>query len=139
VRAAYDFKVDRDRNAPAIGVFRERPLALFRLRKPHPILLASLSFNLSVEYSACMLPGRDGAGPGDVPKYPRSANNRRDAQTADDAARGEAEMNFDLTDDQPKLQSTVSDFAPVAEALDRDGIFPTELRTFNRGPGASPG
>lgn len=48
-------------------------------------------------------------------------------------------MNFDLTDDQPKLQSTVSDFAPVAEALDRDGIFPTELRTFNRGPGASPG
>jgi alkylation response protein AidB-like acyl-CoA dehydrogenase len=41
-------------------------------------------------------------------------------------------MNFDLTDDQRKLQATVSDFAqsevaPVAEALDRDGVFPTEL------------
>jgi short-chain 2-methylacyl-CoA dehydrogenase len=41
-------------------------------------------------------------------------------------------MNFDLTDDQRKLQSTVADFArsevaPIAEALDRNGIFPTEL------------
>jgi short-chain 2-methylacyl-CoA dehydrogenase len=41
-------------------------------------------------------------------------------------------MNFDLTDDQRKLQATVSDFAqsevaPVAETLDRDGVFPTEL------------
>src|SRR5215831_17012625 len=41
-------------------------------------------------------------------------------------------MNFDLTDDQRKLQATVADFAqsevaPVAEALDRDGVFPTEL------------
>jgi alkylation response protein AidB-like acyl-CoA dehydrogenase len=41
-------------------------------------------------------------------------------------------MNFDLTDDQRKLQATVADFAqsevaPVAEALDHDGVFPTEL------------
>ena len=41
-------------------------------------------------------------------------------------------MNFDLTEDQRKLQATVADFAqsevaPVAEALDRDGVFPTEL------------
>lgn len=41
-------------------------------------------------------------------------------------------MNFDLTDDQRKLQATVAEFAqaevaPVAEALDRDGVFPTEL------------
>jgi alkylation response protein AidB-like acyl-CoA dehydrogenase len=41
-------------------------------------------------------------------------------------------MNFDLTDDQRKLQATVADFAqsevaPVTEALDRDGGFPTEL------------
>lgn len=41
-------------------------------------------------------------------------------------------MNFDLTDDQRKLQSTVSEFAQgevasVAEKLDRDATFPTEL------------
>ena len=41
-------------------------------------------------------------------------------------------MNFDLNEDQRKLQATVADFAqsevaPVAEALDRDGVFPTEL------------
>jgi alkylation response protein AidB-like acyl-CoA dehydrogenase len=41
-------------------------------------------------------------------------------------------MNFDLTDDQRKLQSMIADFAqrevaPVAEALDRDAVFPTEL------------
>ena len=41
-------------------------------------------------------------------------------------------MNFDLTDDQRKLQATVADFAqsevaPVADALDHDGVFPTEL------------
>ena len=45
---------------------------------------------------------------------------------------GDAGMNFDLTEDQRKLQATVADFAqsevaPVAEALDRDGVFPTEL------------
>jgi len=41
-------------------------------------------------------------------------------------------MDFDLTDDQRKLQSTVCEFAqsevaPVAEKLDRDATFPTEL------------
>ena len=41
-------------------------------------------------------------------------------------------MDFDLTADQRKLQSTVSEFAqnevaPVAEKLDRDATFPTEL------------
>ena len=41
-------------------------------------------------------------------------------------------MNFLLSDDQRKLQSTVEDFArkriaPVAEALDREGKFPTAL------------
>ena len=45
---------------------------------------------------------------------------------------GDAGMNFDLTEDQRKLRATVADFAqsevaPVAEALDRDGVFPTEL------------
>lgn len=41
-------------------------------------------------------------------------------------------MNFDLSDDQRKLQAQVREFAeaeiaPVAEQLDRDGVFPTEL------------
>ncbi len=41
-------------------------------------------------------------------------------------------MNFDLTDDQRKLQATVADFAqkevaPIAERLDREARFPTEL------------
>ena len=41
-------------------------------------------------------------------------------------------MNFLLTDDQKKLQATVEEFArervaPVAEKLDRDATFPTEL------------
>lgn len=41
-------------------------------------------------------------------------------------------MNFDLTPDQLQLQSKVQDFAqakvaPVAEQLDREGRFPTEL------------
>ena len=41
-------------------------------------------------------------------------------------------MNFLLTDDQKNLQSTVEAFAqekiaPVAEKLDRDGVFPTSL------------
>jgi short/branched chain acyl-CoA dehydrogenase len=41
-------------------------------------------------------------------------------------------MNFLLTDDQIKLQSTIEEFAneriaPVAEKLDRDGVFPTSL------------
>jgi alkylation response protein AidB-like acyl-CoA dehydrogenase len=41
-------------------------------------------------------------------------------------------MNFDLSADQEQLQARVRDFAqseiaPVAEKLDRDGIFPTEL------------
>lgn len=41
-------------------------------------------------------------------------------------------MNFDLTDDQKKLQATVAEFAlnevaPVAERLDREGQFPTGL------------
>lgn len=41
-------------------------------------------------------------------------------------------MNFDLTPDQQQLQARVRDFAqaevaPVAEALDRDGVFPTAL------------
>lgn len=41
-------------------------------------------------------------------------------------------MNFDLTPDQVQLQSKVHDFAqakvaPVAEQLDREGRFPTEL------------
>jgi alkylation response protein AidB-like acyl-CoA dehydrogenase len=41
-------------------------------------------------------------------------------------------MNFDLTPDQRQLQARVRDFAqaevaPIAERLDRDGIFPTAL------------
>ena len=41
-------------------------------------------------------------------------------------------MNFDLTPDQEQLQTRVRDFAqaevaPIAEKLDRDGKFPTEL------------
>ena len=41
-------------------------------------------------------------------------------------------MDFDLTEDQKKLQATVAEFAdeevaPVAEKLDREGQFPTEL------------
>jgi short/branched chain acyl-CoA dehydrogenase len=41
-------------------------------------------------------------------------------------------MNFDLTPDQEQLQARVRDFAqaevaPVAEKLDRDGVFPTAL------------
>jgi short-chain 2-methylacyl-CoA dehydrogenase len=41
-------------------------------------------------------------------------------------------MNFDLTDDQEKLRATVSEFTekevvPVAEKLDQEGRFPTEL------------
>lgn len=41
-------------------------------------------------------------------------------------------MNFDLTSDQEQLQARVRDFAqgevaPVAEKLDREGQFPTEL------------
>jgi alkylation response protein AidB-like acyl-CoA dehydrogenase len=41
-------------------------------------------------------------------------------------------VNFLLTDDQKKLQATVEEFAreriaPVAETLDRDGVFPTAL------------
>jgi len=41
-------------------------------------------------------------------------------------------MNFDLTPDQESLQARVREFAqgevaPVAEKLDRDGEFPTEL------------
>ena len=41
-------------------------------------------------------------------------------------------MNFDLTPDQEQLQALVRDFAegevaPIAEKLDRDGVFPTEL------------
>ncbi len=41
-------------------------------------------------------------------------------------------MNFLLTDDQKNLQATVEEFArerigPVAEKLDRDGVFPTSL------------
>ncbi len=41
-------------------------------------------------------------------------------------------MNFDLSDDQKRLQELVADFAraevaPVAEELDRKGEFPTEL------------
>lgn len=41
-------------------------------------------------------------------------------------------MNFDLTEDQRKLQATVAEFAdaevaPVAEALDREAQFPTDL------------
>jgi alkylation response protein AidB-like acyl-CoA dehydrogenase len=41
-------------------------------------------------------------------------------------------MNFLLTDDQKKLQSTIEEFArervaPVAEKLDREGVFPTAL------------
>ena len=41
-------------------------------------------------------------------------------------------MNFLLTDDQKNLQATVEKFArerigPVAEKLDRDGVFPTSL------------
>jgi short/branched chain acyl-CoA dehydrogenase len=41
-------------------------------------------------------------------------------------------MNFDLSPDQKQLQARVRDFAqnevaPVAEKLDRDGVFPTEL------------
>ena len=41
-------------------------------------------------------------------------------------------MNFDLTPDQEQLQARVRDFAqaevaPIAEKLDRDGVFPTEL------------
>src|SRR5271156_6294394 len=41
-------------------------------------------------------------------------------------------MNFDLTPDQEQLQAMVREFAqaevaPVAEQLDRDGIFPTAL------------
>jgi short-chain 2-methylacyl-CoA dehydrogenase len=41
-------------------------------------------------------------------------------------------MNFDLTPDQEQLQARVRDFtqaevAPIAEQLDRDGIFPTAL------------
>jgi short-chain 2-methylacyl-CoA dehydrogenase len=41
-------------------------------------------------------------------------------------------MNFDLEPDQQQLQARVRDFAqrevaPVAEKLDRDGVFPTEL------------
>jgi short-chain 2-methylacyl-CoA dehydrogenase len=41
-------------------------------------------------------------------------------------------MNFDLSPDQEQLQARVRDFAqseiaPVAEKLDRDGVFPTEL------------
>jgi alkylation response protein AidB-like acyl-CoA dehydrogenase len=41
-------------------------------------------------------------------------------------------MNFDLTDDQIKLQSTVWDFAngevaPRAAQMDREGTFPVEL------------
>jgi alkylation response protein AidB-like acyl-CoA dehydrogenase len=41
-------------------------------------------------------------------------------------------MNFLLTDDQRNLQATVEEFAreriaPVAEKLDRDGVFPTSL------------
>jgi len=41
-------------------------------------------------------------------------------------------MNFDLTPDQQQLQARVRDFAqaevaPVAETLDRDGVFPAAL------------
>jgi short/branched chain acyl-CoA dehydrogenase len=41
-------------------------------------------------------------------------------------------MNFDLTPDQEQLQARVREFAeaevaPIAEKLDRDGKFPTEL------------
>jgi short-chain 2-methylacyl-CoA dehydrogenase len=41
-------------------------------------------------------------------------------------------MNFDLTVDQQQLQARVRDFAvaevaPIAEKLDRDGVFPSEL------------
>ncbi len=41
-------------------------------------------------------------------------------------------MNFDLSPDQKQLQARVRDFAqnevaPLAEKLDRDGVFPTEL------------
>ena len=41
-------------------------------------------------------------------------------------------MNFDLTPDQEQLQALVREFAegevaPIAEKLDRDGVFPTEL------------
>jgi len=41
-------------------------------------------------------------------------------------------MNFDLSPDQQQLQARVRDFAqnevaPIAEKLDRDGVFPTEL------------
>jgi short/branched chain acyl-CoA dehydrogenase len=41
-------------------------------------------------------------------------------------------MNFDLTTDQEQLQARVRDFAqaevaPIAEKLDRDGVFPTAL------------
>src|SRR6185369_13406383 len=42
---------------------------------------------------------------------------------------GNGDMNFDLTPDQQQLQARVRDFAqaevaPVAETLDRDGVFP---------------
>jgi short/branched chain acyl-CoA dehydrogenase len=41
-------------------------------------------------------------------------------------------VNFLLTDDQKKLQATIEEFArervaPLAETLDRDGVFPTAL------------
>ena len=41
-------------------------------------------------------------------------------------------MNFDLTPDQQQLQARVRDFAqaevaPIAEKLDRDGVFPAAL------------
>src|SRR6202035_3555794 len=45
---------------------------------------------------------------------------------------GYGDMNFDLTPDQEQLQARVREFAPeegapVAEKLDRDGVFPTAL------------
>jgi alkylation response protein AidB-like acyl-CoA dehydrogenase len=41
-------------------------------------------------------------------------------------------MNFDLSPDQQQLQARVRDFAqaeiaPIAETLDRDGVFPAAL------------
>jgi hypothetical protein len=82
-----------------------------------------LLFSLSVKFGR--VSSRQEKQPGNRGKFFAARARTAARPTGKMALYGDVGMNFDLTEDQRKLQATVADFAqsevaPVAEALDRD-------------------